>query len=503
VRRFTEATRFPESVLGELAAFLDLMRAPLAVRSSSLLEDSQYHPFAGVYETYMLPNRHPNPLVRLNDLLTSIKKVYASTFYQSAKDYIRMTSYRLEEEKMAVIIQRMVGAEHDRRFYPDFSGVARSYNFYPHPPQKPSDGTVSLALGLGKTVVDGGNSIRFSPKYPTDLIQFYSVKETLDNTQRSFFALDLDASSDFDTGTADILTKQYGLEVAEKDGTLQYAGGTYSAENDAVYDGLSRPGIRVVTFGPILRNRAFPLPQILELLLDMGPWGMGTPVEIEFAGNLGGGGGKTGQGSVMEFGMLQMRPLVVYREQEQLNVEDFDRDRLLCQSDQVLGNGAIEDIRDAVVVDFHMFDRARSREVAGEVSALNAKLVGENRPYLLVGVGRWGSLDPWLGIPVTWDQIAGARAIVETGFKEMSVTPSQGSHFFQNITSFMVGYFTVNANARQGYLDWDWLLAQKPVEQFAFTRHIRFATPLTIRINGHSNKGVILKADNVLANPTA
>ena len=497
-RRFLEATKFPEGVLGELAAFLDLMRDPLAVRSSSLLEDSQYHPFAGVYETYMLPNRHQNPLIRLNDLMGAVKKVYASTFYESAKDYIRVTSYRLEEEKMAVIIQKMVGRAHHERFYPDFSGVARSYNFYPHPPQRPSDGIVSLALGLGKTVVDGGNAVRFSPRYPTDLIQFYSVKETLDNSQRSFFALDLDAESDFSAATSDLLTKQYALDVAERDGTLRFAGGTYSHENDAVYDGLARAGTRVVTFGPLLRNRSSPLPQILDLLLDMGPWGMGTPVEIEFAGNLA-----RGEGEPMEFGMLQMRPLVVYREQEQLNVEDFDRAKLICQSDQVLGNGAIEDIRDAVVVDYHQFDRSRSRDVAREVSALNTKLLAENRPYLLVGVGRWGSLDPWLGIPVTWDQIAGARAIVETGFKEMSVAPSQGSHFFQNITSFMVGYFTVNQQARQGFLDWDWLLSQEPVEQLSFTRHLRFSAPLTIRINGHLNKGVILKPEDPRATSRA
>lgn len=491
-RRFVEATRFPEEVLGELAGFLDLMRAPLAVRSSSLLEDSQYHPFAGVYETYMLPNRHSNPLVRLNDLLTAVKRVYASTFYQSAKDYIKVTSYRLEEEKMAVIVQKMVGAAHDQRFYPDFSGVGRSYNFYPHPPQKSSDGIVSLALGLGKTVVDGGNAVRFCPKYPNDLIQFYSVKQTLDNTQRGFFAVDLEANSDFGIETRDTLTKLYGLDVAERDGTLHFAGATYSPENDAIYDGLARNGIRVVTFGPMLRNKAFPLPQILELLLDMGPWGMGTPVEIEFAGNVG-----KPDGRPMEFGMLQMRPLVVYREQEQLNVEDFDRNALICQSDQVLGNGVIEDIRDAVVVDLHLFDRARSREVAHEVSILNAKLVAENRPYLLIGVGRWGTLDPWLGIPVTWDQIAGAKAIVETGFKDLSVAPSQGSHFFQNITSFLVGYFTVNLHAHQGYLDWDWLLAQEPLERLAFTRHIRFTAPLIIRINGHSNKGVILKSEQI------
>ena len=497
-RRFLEATKFPEDILGGLAAFLDLMRDPLAVRSSSLLEDSQYHPFAGVYETYMLPNRHPNPLVRLNDLLNAVKKVYASTFYQSAKDYIRVTSYRLEEEKMAVIVQKMVGRAHEERFYPDFSGVARSYNFYPHPPQRPSDGIVSLALGLGKTVVDGGNAVRFSPRYPTDLIQFYSVRETLNNSQRTFFALDLDAESDFSAATRDLLTKQYALDVAERDGTLRLAGGTYSAENDVVYDGLARAGTRVVTFGPLLRNRSSPLPQILELLLDMGPGGMGTPVEIEFAGNL-----SRTETEPMEFGMLQMRPLVVYREQEQLNVEDFDRAKLICQSDQVLGNGAIEDIRDAVVVDYHGFDRARSREVAHEVSTLNAKLLAENRPYLLVGVGRWGSLDPWLGIPVAWDQIAGARAIVETGFKELSVAPSQGSHFFQNITSFMVGYFTVNQQARQGFLDWDWLLSQEPVEQLSFTRHLRFAEPLTIRINGHLNRGVILKPEETRETPRA
>ncbi|MEW6511823.1 MAG: PEP/pyruvate-binding domain-containing protein [Bacteroidota bacterium] len=489
-RRFIKASKFPEEVLGELAAFLDLLRAPLAVRSSSLLEDSQYHPFAGVYETYMLPNNHPNPLVRLNDLLTAIKRVFASTFYQSAKDYIKVTSYRLEEEKMAVIIQKMVGTPHGSRFYPDFSGVARSHNFYPHPPQKSSDGIVSLALGLGKTVVDGGNTIRFCPKYPNDLIQFYSTEETLNNTQRTFYALDLDASSDFGIETHDLLTKQYGLDVAEEDAVLQFAGSTYSPENDAISDGLSRSGIRVVTFAPVLRKKSFPLPQILELLLDMGPWGMGTPVEIEFAGNVGNAGANG-----VEFGMLQMRPLVVHREQEELDVEHFKPEELVCWSNQVLGNGLIEDIRDVVLVDYHLFDRSRSREVAQEVSAFNAALIEANRPYLLIGVGRWGTLDPWLGIPVTWDQIAGAKAIVETGFKEMSVAPSQGSHFFQNITSFLVGYFTVNEHAHQGHLDWAWLLNQEPVEKKAFTRHLRFAAPLTVRMNGHENKGVILKPE--------
>jgi hypothetical protein len=278
------------------------------------------------------------------------------------------------------------------------------------------------------------------------------------------------------------------LDVAERDWTLHCVGSTYSPENDAIYDGIARSGIRVVTFAPLLRNKILPLPQILELLCDMGTWGMGTPVEIEFAVNM-----STLNERSREFGLVQMRPLVVHRETEQLNVEDFDPSTLICQSDQVLGNGLIEDIHDVVIVDYHLFDRSKSRDVAREVSQFNAQLLAEQRPYLLIGVGRWGSLDPWLGIPVTWDQIAGARAIVETSFKEMSVTPSQGSHFFQNITSFMIGYFSVNAHNSRGYLDWEWLLSQPTIEQKTFTRLVRFEKPLLIKINGHLSKGVILR----------
>lgn len=489
-RRFLDAQKFPEQVLGDLAAFLDIVRSPLAVRSSSLLEDSQYHPFAGVYETYMLPNIHPNPLVRLNDLLTTIKRVYASTFYQSAKDYIKVTSYRLEEEKMAVIIQKMVGRAHEHRFYPDFAGVAKSYNFYPLPPQKPSDGIVSVGLGLGKWVVDGGNTVRFCAKYPTDLIQFYSAEESLDTTQREFFALQLDAPSDFGVETHDMLLKRYGLDVAERDGTLHLVGSTYSADDDVIHDGLSRPGTRLVTFGPVLRHRLFPLAEIVELITDMGTWGMGTPVEIEFAVNLGGSNGQA-----KEFGMLQMRPLVLSRESEELHIEETEPEKCLCYSEQVLGNGIMRDIYDIVVVDIQKFDRAKSREVAVEVTRFNEQLLSEKRPYLLVGVGRWGTLDPWLGIPIRWDQISGARAIVETGFKDMDVAPSQGSHFFQNITSFMIGYFTVSSKRKKSFLDWDWLLSQPALEEKVFTRHLRLESPVVVKMNGHQNRGIILKPE--------
>ena len=489
-KRFLEAPKFPENILGELAAFLDIVRTPLAVRSSSLLEDSQYHPFAGVYETYMIPNGHPNPLVRLNDLLNSIKRVYASTFYQSVKEYIKVTSYRLEEEKMAVIVQKLVGMVHGDRFYPDISGVAKSFNFYPLPAQKASVGTVSVALGLGKTVVDGGNTVRFCPKYPEDIIQFYSVKETLNTTQHDFYALKLNTNSDFGYETHDMLVQKFSLEIAENDGTLHYVASTYSQESDSIVEGLSRQGSRVVTFAPILKGKLFALPAILELLLDMGTWGMGTPVEIEFAATL-----NPSKDATREFGLLQMRPLVIQREPEQLEIYVKDESQLICKSDQVLGNGIIDDIHDIVIVDYNKFERAKSREVAREVSQFNTELLSLRHPYLLVGVGRWGTLDPWLGIPVTWEQIAGARVIIEAGMKDMMVTPSQGSHFFQNITSFMIGYFTVNPHMEQGYLDWDWLLNREAVSSLNYTRHVRCEKPIIVQINGHQSKGIILKPE--------
>ncbi len=486
--QFLAAKKFPEDILKELAGFLEIIKTPLAVRSSSLLEDSQYHPFAGVYQTYMIPNNNPDLLTRLNELLTTIKRVYASTYYQNAKDYLRITAYRSEEEKMAVIIQKMVGHKYENRFYPNFAGVAKSYNYYPLPPQKSSDGIASVALGLGKYVVEGGNAVRFCPKYPEDLVQFYSVKETLENSQRYFFALKTDEKMDYSDLVHDLLVKSYDLSVAEKDGTLTYVGGTYSIDNDVIYDGLSRSGTRVVTFGPILKNKLFPLPQILQLLLDIGTWGMGSPIELEFAVNL-----NVPKGERKEFGLLQMRPLVVKHEEEELKISTSKKEDLICHSKQVLGNGIIDDVYDILLVDYHHFERAKSREVAAEINMFNHKMLNEDRPYLLIGVGRWGSLDPWLGIPVTWEQIAGAKAIVETNFKDMSVKPSQGSHFFQNLTSFSVGYFTVNEG--QGFIDWDWLLSIKPAEKKYYTRLLHFDQPVIIKMNGHKNEGIILKPE--------
>jgi CheY-like chemotaxis protein len=489
-RRFLDRGIFPEDLLGDLAAFLHLVREPLAVRSSSMLEDSQYHPFAGVYETYMIPNDHPDPFVRLGQLVTTIKRVYASTFYQCAKDYFKVTEYEPDEEKMSVIVQRMVGARHGTRFYPDFSGVTKSYNFYPVPPQKPLDGIVAVALGLGKTIVDGGVTVRFCPKYPDHLLQFFSAAESLTSAQTQFFALDMSALPSQAAETRDMLVKSFGLTEAEEDETLPFVASTYSPENDALYDGTSRTGLRVVTFAPILRNKTLPLPQITELLMDMGSWGMGAPIEMEFAVTM-----SVQPGEPRQFALLQLRPLGLSKEADPIEIEDVPRDRLICRSNQVLGHGVSNEIFDIVFVDVDRFERAKSGEAAHEVMLFNEKLLSEKRPYLLIGVGRWGSLDPWLGIPVRWDQISGAKVIVEAGFKDMEVDPSQGSHFFHNITSFRVGYFTVNAMTQDGFVDWEWLRSKPVVEEKRFVRHIHLAKPVVTKINGHQNKGIILKPE--------
>ncbi len=492
-RKFTEATIFPIDIKNKLLDFLETIREPLAVRSSSLLEDSQFQPFAGVYQTFMIPNNDPDINVRLDELLHCIKGVYASTFYKKAQDYMKATSYRLEEEKMAVIVQRLVGSQHNERFYPDFAGVAKSYNFYPVPPQKSTDGIALVALGLGKQVVDGGNAVRFCPKYPKHLLQFYSAKETIRNAQQEFYALNIFGHLDPDpTHPPDQLVKKYFLNKSEEDNTLYHVGSTYSVENDAVYDGISRNGNRVVTFAPILKQKTFPLAEIVDMLLDLGSWGMGVPVEIEFAVNL-----DVPSDHLKDFAMLQMRPLVIRQEVEELDVDNYKKEDLICLSQQVLGNGAVNDIHDVVVVDIQSFDRSKSREAAAEVNKMNSKLLNEQKPYLLIGVGRWGSLDQWLGIPVTWDMISGASVIVESGFKDFNVTPSQGSHFFQNITSFRVGYFTVTSIDNVGFVDWAWLSSRHAVEEMRFTKHLHFDEPIIVKINGRKNKGIIFKPGKV------
>uniref|UniRef100_A0A832I404 Histidine kinase n=1 Tax=Eiseniibacteriota bacterium TaxID=2212470 RepID=A0A832I404_UNCEI len=485
-RRFL-AARLPDEVVQDLVAFLDGVRVPLAVRSSSLLEDSQYQPFTGVYETFMLPNDRPSLADRLDELMDAVKRVYASTFSRSAKRYLRATPYRLEEEKMAVVLQCVLGNRHGDRFYPDFSGVARAHNYYPTPPMRPEDGVAAVALGLGRAVVAGEKCLTFCPRYPRHILQFSSVEDILGNSQREFWALELGDRGGREGADA-MRETRLGLEVAERDGTLTAVGSTYLPENHAVWDGLSRPGVRLVTFAPVLKHGVFPLADIIALLLELGSRGMNHPAEIEFAVRLA-----RGADEPHDFGFLQMRPLTVLRETEAMDVEGIDPAALLVRSPRVLGHGSISDLHDAVVVDVHRYDRSRSREVAADVARINARLTAEGRSYVLIGVGRWGSTDPWLGIPVTWDQISGARVIVESGFRDVHVTPSQGSHFFQNLTSFGVGYFTVNADLGEGFVDWAWLAEAPAVEERGVVRHLRFDAPMVARMNGRRTEGVIYK----------
>lgn len=485
-RRFLAAP-LPAQLQEDLRAFLAEVQYPVAVRSSSLLEDSHYQPFTGVYETFMLGNQQPTLQERFDRLTEAIKRIYASTFSQHAKGYVRATPYRLEEEKMAVILQQVVGTMHANRFYPDFAGVVRSRNFYPAPPMAPEDGIAAVALGLGRAVVQGGKCLTFCPRYPRNLIQFSSVKDILTNSQSEFWALEMNHQK-HDDPMAELREARFAVTVAEDDGTLHAVGSTYSRDNDAVYDGLSRPGARLVSFAPILKHEVFPLAPILEQLTKVGEDALGQPVEIEFAVRL-----PQGAGGAAEFGFLQIRPLVLSGEGEELRMGDVDPASLICRSSQVLGNGRVNNLLDAVVVDFHRFERGRSQEVAEAVAHFNAKLSVENRPYLLIGVGRWGSNDPWLGIPVEWDEISGARVIVEAGFRDFRVVPSQGSHFFQNLMAFQIGYFTVNPDAGEGSVDWPWLEAQESVEERGCVRHLRFPNPLHVVMNGKAREGMIFK----------
>jgi len=489
LQRFLAAS-LPASLRDQLLAFLSEVHYPLAVRSSSLLEDSQYQPFTGVYETFMLGNQDSDLVIRLEKLMEAIKRVYASTFSVHAKAYVRATPYRLEEEKMAVILQQVVGTIHDKRFYPDFSGVVRSHNFYPVPPMSFADGIAAVALGLGRAVVDGGKCLTFCPRYPRNLVQFSSVEDILANSQREFWALDLGHAGRGRDPLADLRELRFGLEAAESDGTLHNLGSTYSLDNNVIYDGLSRPGTRIVSFAPVLKHGVFPLAAILEQLIRIGEDAFGRPVEAEFAVCL-----PKNPADSAEFGFLQIRPLVLSREGEELRMEDVSPERLVCHSTKALGNGRIEDLRDLVVVDFHRFERGRSQEVAEGVAHLNAKLSELGTPYMLIGVGRWGSNDPWLGIPVEWDEISGARVIIEAGFRDFRVTPSQGSHFFQNLTAFQVGYLTVNPDAGEGFVDWRWLEAQPAVEERGCVRHLRFDKPLVVVMNGRTSQGMIFKPE--------
>jgi CheY-like chemotaxis protein len=489
INRFINAS-LPAKMVGDLRDFIKNVHVPLAIRSSSLLEDSLYLPFAGIYATKMLPNDQHGDDIRFLNLVNAVKFVYASTFFRQAKSYINSTPHRIEDEKMAVVIQPVVGTLHQDCFYPDFSGVARSYNYYPVGQAKPEDGVVNVALGLGKTVVDGGVSLRFTPAFAGILPQFPSIKDMFSFSQRDFYAVSMKHTASVAFLEEDqYLTKQ-GLERAERDGVLQYLASTYSRENDAVYDGISFPGPRIINFAHILKNDIFPLARILACLLKLSSEAMDCPVEMEFAATLD-------EANVFPavFSILQVRPLVVSDELVKVELAETNKELALAYSDQVLGNGISQAIQDIVFVKPAIFDAAKSPQIADEVDKLNSQLRAENIPYMLIGPGRWGSTDPWLGIPVKWSQISGVKVVVEVSLPNMNVDPSQGSHFFQNMTSLRIGYFTIPLNNAKGFIDWPWLEALPIVSETAFLKHIRLARPLKVMIDGRKSQGIILKPE--------
>jgi hypothetical protein len=483
------AASLPKDVVEALWNFLTWVRYPLAVRSSSLLEDASYQPFAGIYETYMIPNNAEDPETRLEELCKAIRMVYASTYHSDAKAYIESTPNRLEEEKMAVVIQQVAGRPHDGYHYPHFAGVGRTLNFYPLSGMRPEDGIASVALGLGKTVVDGGRCVRFSPAHPRRPLQSLSVEDHLENSQREFLALDLGRTT---IATGPPIPKldlaSLDLETARRHGTLAPVASIYSPDDDAIYDGLSRPGIPLVTLAGVLKGRAFPLPEVLAFLLKVGTAASSCPVEIEFAVTLSPSGD-----SPHDFSFLQMRPLVLGTDAQDIQVEGLDPADTLALSGRALGNGLIPEIRDIVYVRREGFDRAHTPAIATEVGRMNGLLREAGRPYLLLGPGRWGSSDPWLGIPVKWAQISGVRCILETNLADMHVDPSQGSHFFQNLMSFGIGYLTLDTRDPEDHLDMDWLDALPAAEETAHLRHVVLAEPLLVALNGRRNRGAVLK----------
>jgi hypothetical protein len=454
------------------------------VRSSSLLEDAQFQPFAGIYRTVMLPNNHPEPGVRLERLVSAVKLVYASTYFESPKAFARSTSHRIEEEKMAVVIQHLTGQACGDYFYPALSGVVQSYNFYPIAHMKPEEGIAHIALGLGKTVVEGGTSLRFSPRYPQFMPQFSTVEDILRNAQRYFYALKLaDFPEDLSIGEDPTLAR-LAVDDFHDAACVQAMASTYFPQEHRIRDGFQNGGVPVVTFAGILKHRAFPLAEILADILEVGRRGMGCAVEIEFAVN-------PFAAPKPVFDLLQIRPMAVARQKRDIRITPEERARALCYSPLALGNGLVGDIADIIYVDPEAFDPARTVEIAAEVGRLNKRLSAENRRYLLIGPGRWGSADRWLGIPVKWSDISGVRAMVETTAATLQADPSQGSHFFHNITSLDISYLTASESGG-GFVDWKWLAAQPAAAATAHLRHVRLQAPLTIKIDGRHTEAVIM-----------
>jgi hypothetical protein len=478
------------SDMGDLRAIVEEVHTPLAIRSSSLLEDALFRPFAGVYETKMVPNNQPDADTRFLKLVEAIKFVYASTYFGNAKNYIRATERTSADEKMAVIIQEVVGERHDERFYPNVAGVGRSYNFFPAKGVDPKDGVVNLALGLGKTIVDGGASWIYTPTRPKAPPPFGSTRDILRLTQLDFWAVNMGQPPAYNPIAETEYLVKADLAAADYDNTLSPVASTYDAQRDRFVPGTACDGPRAIDFAPLLAYGEIRLNDVIRELLSIGERALNQAVEIEFA--LGLPNKVTAEA---RFGFLQLRPMLVSEEEVELHEDELARADLLLASDRVMGNGALEMIRDVVYVRPESFESRFTPKIAAELEKFNRPLLDEGRPYLLLGFGRWGSSDPWLGIPVEWGQIAGAKVMVESTLPGMDVEPSQGAHFFHNIISFEVFYLCVrhedDAAGGQRSIDWDWLNRQPAVSETDLIRHLRLEKPLRVKVDGRSGNGAV------------
>ena len=486
LRYFLRAS-LPSRLIEDLMAFFDVVKSPIAVRSSSLLEDSHYQPFAGIYSTYMVP-KIEEKYDMLRTVSDAIKAVYASVFYKDSKAYMTATSNLIDQEKMAIVLQEVVGSRYNDHFYPTMSGVARSLNFYPIGNEKAEDGIANIALGLGKYIVDGGQTLRFSPRHPHSILQMSTMDFALRETQTRFYALDLKNMAEaFSVDDAFNLVK-LGLKDADAEGSLKYIVSTYDPYDQIIRDGYYPGGRKILSFVNILQHDVFPLADTLDQILRIGQQEMGRPVEIEFAVNM-----DPSDHTRATFYLLQIRPIVDNKEIMDEDLSLVKNEETILSSTSVLGHGIVGDVQDIIYVKTGAFNSSNNQLIAYEIEKMNRSFTDQEKGYVLVGPGRWGSSDSWLGIPVKWPHISNARVIVECGLENYRVDPSQGTHFFQNLTSFGVGYFTVNPFKGDGWFDEVFLNAQPAVEETEYLRHVRFDAPITIKMDGKKSLGVVLK----------
>ncbi|MBR5351312.1 MAG: phosphoenolpyruvate synthase [Prevotella sp.] len=489
LRHFLRA-QLPDKYIADFFTFFEATRSPIAIRSSSLLEDSHYQPFAGIYSTYMIPYLD-DKYQMLQMLAAAIKSVYASVYYKDSKTYMTATSNVIDQEKMAVILQEVVGRQYGDRYYPNVSGVLRSLNYYPIEDEKAEEGVASLALGLGKYIVDGGQTLRMSPYHPEKILQMSEMDIALRETQTHFYALDMSHVSDEFKVDDGFNIKKLRVKEADKDGTLRYISSTYDPVDQIIRDGYYEGGRKVISMCGILQHGILPFPQLLQMCMKYGAEGMRRPVEIELACNVN--DNRTG-----ELYLLQIRPIVDSKQVLDKDLSKIPDDRCLLRAHHSLGHGISDDVTDVVYVkaDEH-FSAANNVTIAQEIERINRRFLEEGKNYILIGPGRWGSSDYWLGIPVKWSHISAARVIVEAGLENYRIDPSQGTHFFQNLTSFGVGYFTINSYKNDGIFRKDLLDAMPAVEETEYTRHVRFDTPLTIMMDGMKQESVVLFPEEV------